>query len=246
MDSDIPGFSEAEINDQLADYFAEIDADYAAQIEPTVEYFEKKGPPEGVHESHDTLIRKVVTDKNGVSRHVWTHPDESESPPAKHSVTNLLPELAKHFPTDAADAATWAKVKAHVTTLHDAIYGAMIRATPRILELARNVLDTPDDFTKFGFAPTLSGTQHANVDPIREATGLSTHLVLNLTSKLLAAGYTWAKSQARKEGLDPRCDLVAQTADLILGLLQDVAKELGVDVVLSRDAIVKALMEKSA
>ena len=55
MDSEIPGFSEAEINDQLADYFAEIDADYAAQVEPTVKYFEEKGPPADPFEPQDGL-----------------------------------------------------------------------------------------------------------------------------------------------------------------------------------------------
>lgn len=39
---EIPGFSDAEIAEQIAPYLAEVDADYDAQLEPLVEAFRRK------------------------------------------------------------------------------------------------------------------------------------------------------------------------------------------------------------
>ena len=42
---DDPGFSDAEIAEQLVPFFAEVDADYEAAFEPIADVFRKKGPP---------------------------------------------------------------------------------------------------------------------------------------------------------------------------------------------------------
>jgi len=45
-DVEIPGFSDKDIEQQLSGYFAQIESDYAAQVEPTVGHFENKKPEE--------------------------------------------------------------------------------------------------------------------------------------------------------------------------------------------------------
>lgn len=43
---EIEGFSDTEIQESLAPFREEIDADFAKQFEPLLKVFEEKGPPE--------------------------------------------------------------------------------------------------------------------------------------------------------------------------------------------------------
>ena len=42
---EIPGFSDAEIDEEMKPWLEEVDRDYAAALEPLVKVFEAKGPP---------------------------------------------------------------------------------------------------------------------------------------------------------------------------------------------------------
>lgn len=55
-DDDIPGFSDAEVAEQLKPFFAEVDADYAAALGPVVDELAAKPPPTRTSPSGRTPI----------------------------------------------------------------------------------------------------------------------------------------------------------------------------------------------
>ena len=218
-----------------------------------------------MREDRSRLVRTTITDKNGVTRHVWVHPDDepTERPSAslddhgqpvdKHITTisgpdaivpHALTALAKDFPDEARDATTWEKVKTLAGKIHEAIQAALVRISPHVLPVVTAIFDTPDDLSKFGYAPTSSGLQHgAHIDPIRDATGIGSHLFTSLATKVLAHGLVWAKGKLSEGEAEA---VAAQAADWILAALEAVNESLGLDVTLSRDAILEAVKTKMA
>lgn len=106
-----------------------------------------------------------------------------------------LSSLAEEFPEEASDPTTWERVKGYVAKAREEVWGYMVRMTPHIIPLGEAILDTPEDLSKFGFAPTLSGTASGNAhgDPLREQLGIGTHLACSIAAKVLAAAWVRGK-----------------------------------------------------
>jgi hypothetical protein len=139
-----------------------------------------------------------------------------------------LAKVAQQHPDAAADPGTWAKVKDRAARARDAVYGWMVRATPAAWELARAIADTPEDMRRFGFAPTMSGTDANRGDWLQAQTGVGTHLALSVASQVIGSAYTYAKNRlGRKEGADGAT--AAALAKELAALLAAVGGAFGVE-----------------
>ena len=105
-------------------------------------------------------------------------------------------------------------------------------------------LDTPADLQKFGYNPSLSsGTANPQtLDPVRNATGISTHLALNIASHVLAKGLTRLKSRSGGRTMAADAPWTDAAADWLGELVNEVHAELGlpaVDAAVIRAAVAK-------
>jgi hypothetical protein len=92
-----------------------------------------------------------------------------------------------------------AKVKRAVKAVKEKVTEWAYHATPYVMTVAGEIFDTPDDFRKFGFAPSMSGTHSASGDPFKAATGISFHLASSIAAKALAYAITKAKKHLGTE-----------------------------------------------
>jgi hypothetical protein len=127
----------------------------------------------------------------------------------------------------------------------------LVKATPaihKILDIAGDILDTPKDMlTKFGYNPTMSsgaggpgervlglgdsaGSAVTN-DPLAHATGLSSHFLATVATKVLAAGIVWGKRKLGMKilGESEQDDTLLEAGGVFARMLAVVCEELGLD-----------------
>src|SRR4051812_48727814 len=83
---------------------------------------------------HSGLSLQEVEDKNGHRVHRWVSERgdaDDQTPPHEHSHEGL----AERIPHAARSAETVARVKEVASKIHDAVYGALARATPDVMRL---------------------------------------------------------------------------------------------------------------
>lgn len=102
----------------------------------------------------------------------------------------------------------WEKAKALVGLMHESVYSVAVLATPTIMKVLPDILDTPDDLNKFGYNPTgFSGHGgQTHTDPIRDATGISAHMAASIASVVLAKAVLWARDKIRGKKSDDSDD----------------------------------------
>lgn len=156
---------------------------------------------------------------------------------AQAQADSTISALAKDFPEDAANPSTWEKVTGAAKAVHEAVYGWMVRNAPTLAGIAPELLDTPEDFQKFGFAPSLSGTGTGGGDALKDHLGISTHLAVSLASKAIAAGLHHAKDKIGLSEGDP----AAALADLFA----TINKAIGADVLTTDVETIRKGLEKA-
>lgn len=120
------------------------------------------------------------------------HEDVTPSTPQNPLEDHIVDGLAEKLP-----AGVWERIGKHVVTAAHYVYGKMLEASPAALKLIEQVVDTPGDMKKFGYAPSF-GPDHAALhggDAVRGATGLSTHLATTIASHVLSRAVAYAKSK---------------------------------------------------
>jgi len=176
------------------------------------------------------------------SKHRWVNPHTGEThahadaPPDHEVLADLGPAPAAVPPTK------WAKVKDAVLTATGRLHAALRHPVPAVfavLDLAKDVLDNPEDLNKWG------GMYQANVgvagpqaatDHVRNWTGdatggvgaIGTHLALSIASKVLAKGLVYARKKfagGKVESEDG--DGVAGAAEILTDVLSRIGESLG-------------------
>jgi hypothetical protein len=178
----------------------------------------------------------------------YEQPTAAEGHANAHDKT-ITDALAADHGDELKDPETRRTVGAKVKAVREAVYGWMVRQTPLVWELVSNIADTPDDFKKFGFAPTMSGTgQATHSDPVKGAIGISGHLAVNIASRVLSGvvQYVKAKRAGRATGMadaDPAAALAelfavvnkAVGSDVFVTDPAEVAKRVGGKTALAED-----------
>jgi phage gp29-like protein len=119
-------------------------------------------------------------------------------PSDQEAWAEIAPGLKADHPKEMSEAGVAQKAESLAARLKLKVYGYLYRANPFITNLAEAVLDTPSDFVKFGYQPSVSGTSAANTDPLKAHLGISTHLAMSIASKVLAAGLTKLRGGNKK------------------------------------------------
>jgi len=78
------------------------------------------------------------------------------------------------------------------TAARRVMYDVAMRA-PQILNIWTTIFEGPEDLQKIGYNPSFGNTEHATYDPLKDATGVSAHLALNVGTKILGKAISWAK-----------------------------------------------------
>lgn len=149
-------------------------------------------------------------------------------------------EHAKEVDTIAGPSAT-PEVKAEVSTrlqrAKEAVYGFMYnKFNPALLavgEALKAVGDEPDDMKKLGYNPTShSGGGGGINDPLKNATGISTHLAVSIGSKVAAKVFVWLKKKATesKQPVATNADVdFAQAGAWLAELYDKINESVGID-----------------
>jgi len=189
---------------------------------------------------------KFAEKPGGVRAPAPDHPDR-----AAH-VADAVAGLRADVP-ELADPSVWAKAGDRVTTAAAKVYMRMLRATPaalRVIELAKDVLDTPDDVRKWGgMYNAEAGAAGPKVhDAVKDATGISTHLAISIGSKLLARALLYAKKKLAggAELSATPADPYAEAGEVLAGILSDLADSLGLPVGATAEAVTAALRAAAA
>lgn len=106
---------------------------------------------------------------------------------APRDTSGNLASLAQEFPQEARQPGFWNKVKAIKQRVGAAVMQWAVAASPYIMPIAEALLDTPQDFQKFGYVPTVSGMDANSPDPLKATMGVSFHLAASIVSKAVPA-----------------------------------------------------------
>jgi hypothetical protein len=112
----------------------------------------------------------------------------------------IAPGLEQEHP-ELAEPEVQREVIGRFAKVKNAVFSFLYSANPYLIRAAEEVFDTPQDFQKFGFAPSVSGVAAPQTDPFKAATGglIGTHLAVSLASKVLAAGLTAIKGKGKQK-----------------------------------------------
>lgn len=156
---------------------------------------------------------------------------KSTGPTADHVTAGLEEKIAAAHPEEAKKPGLIAKAKDLAITAAAKGYMSLVNLTPaamKVMSVLGDVFDTPQDLAKFGYNPTVSsGTANTvTADPMKAATGISTHLAMTIASHVLAKGVTWAKGRFGKTESEEG-DGIMEAAAAIRDCLAAIAAELG-------------------
>lgn len=157
--------------------------------------------------------------------------NKSTGPTADHVTAGLEEKIAAAHPEEAKKPGLIAKAKDLAITAAAKGYMSLVSLTPaamKVMSVLGDVFDTPQDLAKFGYNPTVSsGTANTvTADPVKAATGISTHLAMTIASHVLAKGVTWAKGRFGKTESEEG-DGIMEAATAIRDCLAAIAAELG-------------------
>jgi hypothetical protein len=123
-------------------------------------------------------------------------PDNSLRPvtPASENEPNES-DIVQSAGMEAQEPGMSQRIQRALANVKQTVYQWAVNASPYVMPIAEQIFDTPQDFQKFGFAPTVSGLAGAGADPVKAATGISAHLAVNIASRVMA--YAFVKTKRR-------------------------------------------------
>jgi hypothetical protein len=172
-------------------------------------------------------------------KHRWVKPHAGDAPDNAHHAA-----LAEHMPPEVFETpGLWERVKDSAATVAAKAYTRLVRATPamlKVMDLAGNLFDSPDDMKKLGYNPTtLAGEGAPTVgDPMKNATGVSTHLACTIASHVLGRASLWARKKLTGKG---DADGWTEAAEMIAEVLAETNAALGLEGVPSVEEIAAGL-----
>lgn len=115
--------------------------------------------------------------------------------PAPLDAAAVLSGVGAEHAAELADPQRRAAAEGLAQKLYLKAAEVLFRFSPGVQAVAEAILDTPEDMGKFGYNPTSLGygNHAATGDPVLAATGVSTHLAMSLSVKVLAA--LWVKGK---------------------------------------------------
>lgn len=130
-----------------------------------------------------------------------------------------------------------AEVGSRYMRAKEAVYNFMYNkfnpALAGVGEFLKAVGDEPDDMRKFGYNPVSAGNEQQQIhDPLKAATGVSTHLAMSIGSKVLAKAFVWLKNRnkaAAGDAVKMAAADVSELAGLLAQLYDEVNKAAGVE-----------------
>lgn len=197
------------------------------------------------------------------STHRWVNPHTGE----EHETTSSsgsggaerladsphLPDEVKKNPKLMArlsDAVVTAAAKLKMTLDKVNASVRLMRLIDKLGTVAGAVLDTPGDLQKLGYNPTTSAgggdagdsTPTTN-DPMRAATGISTHLACTIASTVLSHGLVYLKRKMRSTSESIEGDEYGDLAAILLSVFESVNASLGLEGVPDVTELAKKLSE---
>lgn len=160
-----------------------------------------------------------------------TKQDQQKTTDNKASHDADVAELAGPDATPEVKAEISSRYQKAKEAVYSFMYNKFNPALAGVGELLKAVGDEPDDMKKFGYNPASHGGGGGGInDPMKNATGISTHIALSIGSKVASKVFMWLKNKGKAAPATmDEGDVFDQAAPTLAELYDLINRSIGLD-----------------